>query len=314
MGLLTVLDLPPEIFANVLSHLDLVSLIRIRCVNWTWRHIPLNELDPIRLALYQLYLAAISGSGLQRAKTWIEEHLEPFDRAAHLSQIRWQLGDLSMPEEFRVWLCEWPAKAAIAFMWPGLPGSHKEEYGLLRRTGFNYLATFPPQLYECLIELGPLPGDIDLPIQHTHPILPIWGGTYNQPSTYIILGDCAYVRGKVVRTPDGNFYINVDDFQNPPPPGPCTAHDKPVLDGLDPIVLDASRANRPPSDKGCQILPWSGTAIYSGWIYYLWDCLESMNSGSYKDDDFYAYSFRQGEPYREQTPGYLERTFIEWKG
>ena len=53
--------------------------------------------------------------------------------------------EAEIPEDFEMYILEWPARMAIVCMWPGLPCVDSPTTGVQRQCGINYLA-LPPQL------------------------------------------------------------------------------------------------------------------------------------------------------------------------
>jgi hypothetical protein len=108
-------DFANETVEEIYVRMDLTTLICSRCVCQRWRSESLVvSVDPTRKALYELYLAAMSSTGLKLAESWIRQHLVPFDRKEYLNALYAQ--HHHVPAEFRMWLLEWPAKAAIGFI------------------------------------------------------------------------------------------------------------------------------------------------------------------------------------------------------
>ncbi|KAJ7932780.1 hypothetical protein B0H13DRAFT_2307440 [Mycena leptocephala] len=124
-------DMPTELLLELIPYFCLKSLIAGRLVCQLWRslipgdHIklatPLADIDPARLRLLQLY-DRLCKSDVVNERAWTLENLKPFDRQAYLDALLDQHDDL--PEEFRLWILEWPARAAINCYWPGLPDTY----------------------------------------------------------------------------------------------------------------------------------------------------------------------------------------------
>ncbi|THG97997.1 hypothetical protein EW026_g4113 [Hermanssonia centrifuga] len=109
-------DLPNELLLMVFPHLPLQALIAARGVNNKWRHLaPVSDIHPIRRKLLDLYQSFVASPAFLVTRPLIEPHLCNFDRDAYLAAL-----PESTPEDFKMWLLEWPARAAIACIWPGL--------------------------------------------------------------------------------------------------------------------------------------------------------------------------------------------------
>lgn len=111
-------DLPNELLLLIYPLLPLPSLIASRSVCKRWRLL-VNEanLDPARRNLLDLYLTAITSRAFLESRKHIIPHLRPFDRDAYLHAIP---PSISLPPEFEVWVREWPERAVISWIWPGL--------------------------------------------------------------------------------------------------------------------------------------------------------------------------------------------------
>ena len=108
--------LPTEIVLMIQSFLPLNALIKARGVCRFWRSIiPGSHILPARRALLEFYLRAIRSPAFLATRPRIQAHLKPFDRERLLARL-----PPSVPEEFRTWVLEWPARAAVGHIWPGL--------------------------------------------------------------------------------------------------------------------------------------------------------------------------------------------------
>lgn len=139
-------DLPNELLLPIFAHLPLKSLIVSRCVCRRWRYLVTSaDLDPERRRLLTLYLRAIETPSFLVTRSEIIPALKPFDRAQLLGFVR-DNGIGVLPKEFRMWIEEWPAKAAIGWIWPGLDWSfYRGESTVCRRRDFaNTIGYNPP--------------------------------------------------------------------------------------------------------------------------------------------------------------------------
>ena len=75
------------------------------------------------------------------------DNLKPFDRQAYIATLNEQCTtpEAEIPEDFRMYILEWPARMAIGCMWPGLPFIESRTRNIQRQYGVNYLG-YPPQL------------------------------------------------------------------------------------------------------------------------------------------------------------------------
>ncbi|PPR05298.1 hypothetical protein CVT26_011635 [Gymnopilus dilepis] len=86
----------------------------------------------------------------EKALRYLHHNLEhDFDREAYIEAIQTQYPNCCAPEEFRMWILEWPAKLFVNSIWPGLPFTvclldNAATGGSSRRSGVNYFARKPP--------------------------------------------------------------------------------------------------------------------------------------------------------------------------
>ncbi|PPQ83853.1 hypothetical protein CVT25_000913 [Psilocybe cyanescens] len=71
------------------------------------------------------------------SRRWTLDNLRPFDRQAYIDALLVQYP--AIPEEFRIWILEWPGHLAVACMWPGLPFIDCRRANAMRRYGVNWL-------------------------------------------------------------------------------------------------------------------------------------------------------------------------------
>ncbi|KAI0344932.1 hypothetical protein BDW22DRAFT_1353749 [Trametopsis cervina] len=136
-----VADLPNELLLMIFPHLPLQALIAARAVNHKWRHLaPLSEIHPTRRKLLQLYDQFVTSPAFHLTRPFIEPHLRSFDRQTYAAAL-----PQSTPEDFNMWLLEWPARATIASLWPGLDAKFNmsEDVFVYRRDTRNLLVHKP---------------------------------------------------------------------------------------------------------------------------------------------------------------------------
>jgi hypothetical protein len=115
-----VLSFPNEILLELFSILPLKALIVSSGVDTKWRHlIPLSPIHPARRALLELYYHVIENPGFLSTRVSVIRSLKSFDRDACVAALE-SLDICVLPEEFRMWILEWPEKAVFGWVWPGL--------------------------------------------------------------------------------------------------------------------------------------------------------------------------------------------------
>ncbi|KIJ35503.1 hypothetical protein M422DRAFT_212642 [Sphaerobolus stellatus SS14] len=135
---------PNELYLELFSYLPLKSLIASRGVCHLWRTFAVEANIPAsRRAFLNLYLELVESPYFHRTRPWVLQNLKLFDREAYLFSLVNQ--GARLPDQFSLWILEWPAKAAIAGIWPGLPDDEPEHVAG-RVAGRNVLALIPPRL------------------------------------------------------------------------------------------------------------------------------------------------------------------------
>ncbi|KAF7342055.1 hypothetical protein MVEN_01792800 [Mycena venus] len=105
----TLQDLSNEVLLQILPHCPLKSLISARGVCALWRHLVPLAASPARRGLLDLYLRIIESPVFHITRSWLLERLHPFDREGYVNALLEQ--HKYLPEDFRIWILEWPAKA-----------------------------------------------------------------------------------------------------------------------------------------------------------------------------------------------------------
>ncbi|KAK8187392.1 hypothetical protein HDK77DRAFT_447703 [Phyllosticta capitalensis] len=115
-------QLPVELQLNIVSFLDLKSLIRMQSISRHWRalikkhvHSP-QVVHPARCALLQLYNDWVVSDSCRVTRETVLPNLRNFDRDEYLENF-----PANVPSDFEMWVREWPAAAVIGWLWPGLP-------------------------------------------------------------------------------------------------------------------------------------------------------------------------------------------------
>lgn len=127
---MSISHLPNELLLELFIWLPLPSLLAVLRVSRKWHHLaPLSRLLPPRQALLALFTNTSESDRGTYAK--IKHYLKDFDREAYLVRLTATLPANShpgaeLPEEFRLWVLEWPAIPLLpGWAWPdlGLPSS-----------------------------------------------------------------------------------------------------------------------------------------------------------------------------------------------
>ncbi|KAF8965401.1 hypothetical protein BDZ97DRAFT_1757242 [Flammula alnicola] len=135
---LPISELPVEIILHCFSLMPLKSLILSQTVCKSWRHlVPHANLLPNRRRLLELYDTIINSPHFLQSRPWTIDNLTPFDRQAYLDALLAQL---------LLWILEWPARAVIRCMWPGLPYVDCKTSNIEREQGVNFLARSSPEV------------------------------------------------------------------------------------------------------------------------------------------------------------------------
>ncbi|KAJ7137635.1 hypothetical protein C8R46DRAFT_611467 [Mycena filopes] len=161
-------DFPPEIPLQIFPHMHLKGLISARGVSKRWRElISLADIHPARIGLLELYQRTIHDPRFLDTRPWTLENLRPFDRQAYIDALLAQHSYI--PDDFRFYVLEWPARAAIACAWPGLPDDYITEHGTPKKeggdgraddvdriAGCNFLGRIPPLVHRVTLDLSKL--------------------------------------------------------------------------------------------------------------------------------------------------------------
>ncbi|PPQ92218.1 hypothetical protein CVT25_008992 [Psilocybe cyanescens] len=133
------------------SFLELKPYIISHGVSKYWQSLlPLAKLHPTRRRLLALYHKIINTPHFEKSLPWSLDNLEPFDRQAYIDSLLSQYP--AIPEEFCMWILEWPDRLVIASRWPGIQLSDCGTNDYQRRFGFNWLGykSNSPQLFAVL--------------------------------------------------------------------------------------------------------------------------------------------------------------------
>jgi len=140
------LVLPQMLLLHCFSYMDLKCLIFSRCVCSYWRRlVPPSDIHPTRRRFLELYDRMLANDLFLESRTWTLDNLKPFDRHSYMATLRSQCTgpEAEIPEDYEMYILEWPACMAIACMWPGLPFVDSQTDSVQRQYGINYLAHSP---------------------------------------------------------------------------------------------------------------------------------------------------------------------------
>lgn len=116
--------IPSDLIQNeICKYLDLQILIRARGVCREWRFAIDNSsaISDTRRGLLNIYLKLIENSAFFESRHLYSD-LEPLDREGHLGLLNLIKDDGSeeIPEQYQIWVREWPEKAIFDDVWPHL--------------------------------------------------------------------------------------------------------------------------------------------------------------------------------------------------
>ncbi|KAJ7593444.1 hypothetical protein C8J56DRAFT_751087, partial [Mycena floridula] len=197
-----------ELKLQIFEFMPLISLIRARCVCQEWRSIALSSnIHPIRRQLYDIYLDLLKSREFLGSREWVDKRLidgvqerhQPFNRQAFIEAILKQHSYI--PEDFVIWILEWPERAVIGSMWPNLPFEEVTEAAFEggSRAGWNLLAMEPVTVFA--LHFGECPTSDRAPLEALHrgPVLPLWEGPYSEFATWLVLDEQEDLKDKVYR-------------------------------------------------------------------------------------------------------------------
>ncbi|KAF9540153.1 hypothetical protein CPC08DRAFT_717341 [Agrocybe pediades] len=148
-------SLPNELLIHIFSFLELKPYLISRGICKKWQVLLLlADLHPIRWRMLDLYHRMLQAPEFIDTRPWILENLRPFDRQAYIDGLLAQHS--AIPEEFRLWILEWPAKMAIFGIWPGLPMARFPHRTVRMPSGVNWMAYDTPLLQALVYDKGSL--------------------------------------------------------------------------------------------------------------------------------------------------------------
>ncbi|KAJ8488526.1 hypothetical protein ONZ45_g13930 [Pleurotus djamor] len=211
--------LPIELVLYIFRDLYLGSIIASSGVCKQWRSLLLiADIHPSRRVFLDIYLHIIDEPWFLDSRPWVLQNLTKFDRQAYVDALLQQHDYL--PEEFTIWLLEWPAKAVFGGMWPGLPTHIHDLVGPIGPMGWldgwNLLNFSKPIVWTVNAVNDQVDSDFDLDpevnMNYTHFIKPFPGipvMTENDVETVWVLLDEGTHRDQVIET-----YITGHEFRS----------------------------------------------------------------------------------------------------
>ncbi|KAF4612098.1 hypothetical protein D9613_003636 [Agrocybe pediades] len=135
-------DLPNELILVIFSFLELKPYIISHGVCRKWQQmLPLVDIHPIRRRMFKLFHHMLQHPGFLDTRPWPLQTIQPFDRKAYIEALLSQYP--AVPEEFELWILEWPARMVVFSMWPGSPFTHYQDVTKDQVHGINWLAYLP---------------------------------------------------------------------------------------------------------------------------------------------------------------------------
>ncbi|KAF4616464.1 hypothetical protein D9613_008751 [Agrocybe pediades] len=135
-------DLPNELILAIFSFLELKPFIISHGVCKKWKQLlPLADIHPIRRRLFNLFHHMLQHPRFLETRPWTLKTLRPFERKAYIEALLSQYP--AVPEEFRLWILEWPARMVPFGIWPSSPFTFHRGNTLEEASGVNWLAYLP---------------------------------------------------------------------------------------------------------------------------------------------------------------------------
>ena len=102
------------------------------------------DIRPLRQYFLDFYYRTIEFHTFLPTRPWVLENLTPFDRVAYISHLEAHFP--CIPEAFKLWILEWPARAVIGPVWPGLPSKCRPDRRWRNTKNLLCVADFPRPL------------------------------------------------------------------------------------------------------------------------------------------------------------------------
>lgn len=198
---------PTELFTELIVWLPLETLLAGRSVSKLWREL-INSapLLPARRALLGLFLEIVLDSCYNQHKqlrlandaaagiTSQRHQHYGFNRQEYIDHLYAQYNYI--PDEFVLWILEWPEKVVIGRLGPTLPSTPRptmvEVFDHFRKDhwGANVLGIHPPVVYAVSFDSEAIPGFPEGPV---FPVLQVWRMS-RQEKCVLVLADLPYFR------------------------------------------------------------------------------------------------------------------------
>ncbi|KAF4611668.1 hypothetical protein D9613_003688 [Agrocybe pediades] len=148
-------SLPNELLLHIFSFLELKSYLISRAVCKKWQMLlPHAEVHPIRRRMLKLFEHMLQAPKFLETRPWILDNLRHFDRQAYIEGLLDQYP--AIPEEYRLWILEWPEKMVVYALWPGLPLVLFNKDTIQMGQGVNWMAYPSPLLLTLAYNKGSL--------------------------------------------------------------------------------------------------------------------------------------------------------------
>ncbi|KAF7978662.1 hypothetical protein HWV62_45186 [Athelia sp. TMB] len=136
---------------EIITWLPLKSLIAAQGVDQHWRRLTsLAVIMPARRVLLNLYLQAIARDDITSLIASMRAQIHPFDRSSYVTALVTRNGGVDLPEEFRMWILEWPA-GVMGWIWPGFEDEAPDTAAIMDTQGVNRLSYRYPYVEEVVI-------------------------------------------------------------------------------------------------------------------------------------------------------------------
>ena len=139
----TIHSIPNELMLDIFPLLPLTALIHSRNVSHQWRNfVDVSFILPSRRALLDLYFEVIKSPSFLQSRELLLPQLNDLDRAEYINSIESETS-VPLPDEFRMWVLEWPLKAISTWLWPGLDSVQPRTlHDVFPRQTMNLLKSF----------------------------------------------------------------------------------------------------------------------------------------------------------------------------
>ena len=121
-------ELPKELLLEIFSYLPLQELLLVQGTCHLWYQLtPEAKMPPERRDLLLFYRKIVKSSAFLWQRSLVAANLKYFDRKGFLESLGkeyrdwpWSNEKCYIPADYRMWIMEWPTRAALGCLWPGL--------------------------------------------------------------------------------------------------------------------------------------------------------------------------------------------------